>query len=479
MAANQKAKNRIKVIEDNDRIRLRNWSNPMIWSEGEISFLSGLPKVNTQFEPEDWIMKIRSKADKMLRWIQWGGITIAVVMTVLTITIRHRQYKTELEQVRKNTRLEITMAKDQIQKYLQNIHTILRFISLDDEVKAMTRDSHDYIKAIYEDTYESYLLSEIYVIKRDFDGTHPPFMTFEHGDEEQTAEEMHDLESEEWEYKIQIEHIRRFARNPALEAQISSPGELCVDKTGIVYSVPIRSQDQLVGIVAGMIPEENISEILETIGFHERAILVNEQGDTFACKDMDDDTKAWCQSQLEMQEIKEFAKRNKEFKLGKYQIIAAEINTHDGQEWYLAFMYDDEVHLQANGFLGILSRYSISAMLFLLGVTATFLCRNLYKRLMIEENLRQSKEETEKINEQLEKETFVLRQTEKQLQQRDRALLEINRQLGKQRLQKEQANLRLLSKNFSTQISRFRILCILLHTTSENRYEKYPHLPSL
>ena len=35
----------IKVIEDNGRIRLRNWSNFMMWSEGEISFLSGVHDV--------------------------------------------------------------------------------------------------------------------------------------------------------------------------------------------------------------------------------------------------------------------------------------------------------------------------------------------------------------------------------------------------------------------------------------------------
>jgi membrane protein YdbS with pleckstrin-like domain len=70
-------------------------------------------------------MTIRSDVSKALYWIQWSSIAVAVVLTVLTIFICHRQYMVELEEVR--------------EEYLLNIRTILRFISLDDAVVDMTR----------------------------------------------------------------------------------------------------------------------------------------------------------------------------------------------------------------------------------------------------------------------------------------------------------------------------------------------------
>ncbi|KKK68297.1 hypothetical protein LCGC14_2945480, partial [marine sediment metagenome] len=316
------------------------------------------------------------------------------------------QYMAELEQVRDSTQLKMVKVSEHLEEYLRNIRTILRFISLNDDVVSMTRGSHDYIKAIYEDTYERLLLSEVYVIKRDFDGTHRPFMTFEHGDEEHTVEELHDLESEEYEHETQVKQIQRFVQNPALEVQISSPGELCVSKSGVVYSVPVRSQGELVGIVAGMIPEENISEVLETIDCHEMVLLFNEQGDSFTCQDMDEQTRAWCRAQLSKQGLGELLKgRRESSEVGKYHVTVTEVNFDDGQEWYLVFMHDEAAHLQTHGLSGILSRYSVSAIVFLLSITATLLCRSLHKRFMVEENLRQAKEETEEINEELIKTT--------------------------------------------------------------------------
>ncbi|MBW7992815.1 MAG: PAS domain S-box protein [Planctomycetes bacterium] len=365
-------------------------------------------------------MIIRSDTSKTFHWIQWSSVAVTVVLTVFAIFICHRQFRVEREEVREYAQLKMTMAKEHIEEYLLNIGTILRFISVHDEVVAMTPDAHDYIEAIYTDTYEQHVLSEIYVIKRDFDGTHRPFMTFEHGDEEHTVEEIHDLESEKYEYETQVEQIRCFAQNPALEAQISSPGKLCVSKTGVVYSVPVRSQGELVGIVAGMIPEENISEILETVDCHEMVLMVNERGDSYVCDDMDEQTRAWFQTQLRAQGVKEFFNGHRElFEVGKYQVTVTEVDILDGQEWYLTFLHDEAAHLQANGFPGILSRYSTATMVFLLGITMSLLCRIWLYRVQ-QEKIRleikaQAAEKLQRLNNQLKKEITERKKTEKKL----------------------------------------------------------------
>lgn len=131
------------------------------------------------------------------------------------------------------------------------------------------------------------------MIKRDFDGTHAPFMTFEHGDEHHEVEELHSLENEEEEYQTQIEHIRHFLQDPALEIQVSTPVKLCVPGEGIVCSVPIRSDGQFMGIVAGMFPLKNIQEILEVVGDHDMVLLTNDHGDIVTCDDMPEEIKDW------------------------------------------------------------------------------------------------------------------------------------------------------------------------------------------
>jgi signal transduction histidine kinase len=370
----------------------------------------------------------------MLHWIQWSSIAFTVVLTVLAIFICHRQYTAELEEVRENTQFKMATAKERVEEYLLNIGTILRFISLHDEVLAMTPDAHDYIKAIYEDTYERHVISEIYVIKRDFDGTHRPFMTFEHGDEEHTVDEMHDLESEKYEYETQVEQIRYLAQNPELEVQISSPGKLCVSKTGVVYSVPVRSQGELVGIVAGMIPEENICEILETVDCHEMVLLVNEKGDSFACEDIDEQTRAWFQTQLQAQGAKEFFNGYRElFEVRNYQVSVADVDIHDGQEWYLAFLHDEAAHLQANGFPNILSRYSTAIMVFLLGLTMSFLCRIWLYRVQQEkvrlEIKAQSAEKLQQLNNQLKMEITERKEAEEKQVELIEQVENINREL--------------------------------------------------
>ncbi|MHC4241607.1 MAG: sensor histidine kinase [Planctomycetota bacterium] len=379
-------------------------------------------------------MIIRSDTSKMLHWIQWSSIAFTVVLTVLAIFICHRQYTAELEEVRENTQFKMATAKERVEEYLLNIGTILRFISLHDEVLAMTPDAHDYIKAIYEDTYERHVISEIYVIKRDFDGTHRPFMTFEHGDEEHTVDEMHDLESEKYEYETQVEQIRYLAQNPELEVQISSPGKLCVSKTGVVYSVPVRSQGELVGIVAGMIPEENICEILETVDCHEMVLLVNEKGDSFACEDIDEQTRAWFQTQLQAQGAKEFFNGYRElFEVRNYQVSVADVDIHDGQEWYLAFLHDEAAHLQANGFPNILSRYSTAIMVFLLGLTMSFLCRIWLYRVQQEkvrlEIKAQSAEKLQQLNNQLKMEITERKEAEEKQVELIEQVENINREL--------------------------------------------------
>jgi len=338
-------------------------------------------------------MTLRIDTNKVLGRIQWSSIVISIAVTVAVVITSHREHVAVLKQVRENAECRMLRSKEHIEEYLLSVGTILRFVSLDDEVQRMTKDSRDYIEAIFDDSYEQHLLSEVYVIKRDFDGTHRPFMTFEQGCLEYNKEATHTAEREKFEYETQIEQIREFALHPELEIQISSPGRLCVNKTGLVYSVPIRYENEFIGIVAGMIPEENICWALNsTITPYEEVVLLNERGDVFACGIPDQQGGASIKAQLKTNGIERLLEGNAELdEVRGYRLIFTEPKICDGHRWCLVFMHNEKAELKANGFPGFVKRYSIAPAVFLLGLIVTLLCRNLRKRLLIEGDLRRAR----------------------------------------------------------------------------------------
>ena len=209
----------------------------------------------------------------------------------------------------------------------------------------MTRDSQDYIQNIFDEHYERNQLSELYVIERDFDGTHRPFMVFEYGENGQTAEETHDLESEEEEYRVQIQQIRNFEADPSLESQISPLIKLCVDKEGFILSLPIRNGDEFMGIAAGMIPQENLSDILESIDCHGIVVMASEYGDFVGSENFDDAIKEWFRAEVLTSQSKEFYKNfYQPFYLDKYYVTSVDVKMVNGQTWHLFFLHAEQAH---------------------------------------------------------------------------------------------------------------------------------------
>ena len=326
--------------------------------------------------------------NKLFGLLQWSSIFIAII-TILFIV---RNYKNDrarvIGQVRNQTQLHVESIQRQLKDYFRDAFSDLLFISLDDEVKVMTRDSQQYIQNIFDEHYERNQLSELYVIERDFDGTHRPFMVFEYGEDGQAVEETHDLESEEEEYDIQIQQIRNFAADPSLEAQISPLVRLCVDEEGFVLSVPIRNGDEFMGITAGMIPQENLSDILELVDCHEIVVVADEYGDLVCSKDSDGAIKEWFRAEVITSQNKEFYKNSSQpFHLDKYYVTSIDVNMVNGKAWHLFFLHDEEAHFDSIGLSSAASGYTPAIIVAFLGIAISLLCHNVRKRCHAEKKL--------------------------------------------------------------------------------------------
>ena len=353
---------------------------------------------------------------KFLHWGRWGSLVAAVLLAALIVSSNSRYRSAVAEQIREQNRLKMESTLEHVEEYLDHVRMYLRFISLDDDVMAMTRDSRNYIQAIYDENYALHNLSEIYVIERDFDGTKPPFMTFEYGTEEHDVEEVHSLENEAEEYRTQIEHIRRFEEDPSLETLISDPVQLCVDAVGLVYSVPIRTEDGLAGIVAGMIPLESITDALERGNFHNMAALANERGNMFGCADLPEQTRAWFQRRFEQHGVRTFFETSEPlFRTGRYTTLWSRADIRGNERWYLAFMYDEGAYFASKGVLGPLAGWGIAGVVILLGTAICALCWALEGRLGADDRL--EKANVQRID-ALETEKHVVQQLD---QERERA----------------------------------------------------------
>lgn len=340
---------------------------------------------------------------KMLNNLRKLSIITAILIAAGIVMIGHRWRKVLVNQVHNQADLEMADVSEHIQEYFVNIAGLLRAISFHEDVKLMNKEPSGYIQAVYEDSYDAHRLSEIYIIRKDFDGTDHPFMTFEVGDEEYEIDEVHSLENEEEEYNVQIEHIRRFAKDSSLQLQISNPVDLCIDKQGIVCSVPIRSEGKFVGIVAGMIPVENVSEVLEVAGNHEMVIMSNERGNFIACADMEPDTLDWFNRQFEKEGISGFYRaKGKDFMFDKYTVSVTNPRMPDANTWYLAFLHQDGAHFASFDKLNSLATYGTAATMILLGFMVNLLCRGLQKRMVVEEALHQANDQAELINSELQ-----------------------------------------------------------------------------
>ena len=315
-----------------------------------------------------------------------GAITVG--LAILAFRSDSRQEEVVRQSIRTENRLKMESTLDHAEEYFGSVYSSLFYISLGPNIQAMDDTAHSHVQALFDHNWEYQRLSEIYVIKRDFDGSRRPFMTFEYETEQRGIEDIHSPERETDEYRIQIQQIRRFTSEPALEAQISPEILLCVEQPGggqargVVYSVPIVSEKELVGIVAAMIPTKKIEAELERGNYDNMVVLANERGDIFGCEDLPDETWAWFEDQFEMKGCAAFfAEAPDAFRVGKWSTLWTPANIRSEQRWWLVFQYDEAAISRATGLGGYTRGWGNAAAILCTGFMLALLVRSIFGRL--------------------------------------------------------------------------------------------------
>ncbi len=324
----------------------------------------------------------RSLAIPLLILAVTGALATLVVLQELADASRLEK-AVEIE-----NELRMQSCSDHIADYFDSVYSTLFFISLDNDVVAMRRDSRDYIQRMYDHQREGKKLVEIYVVERDFRGDKKPFMTFEPGSDEATVQKLHALDREAAEYRTQMTQIRQFDADPSLTVLLSDQIQLCTpdeqDRTepGFVYSVPIRSEGKLVGIVAGMIRAQTIIEILGRGSRHPHALLVSEDGDIQAEARADPPIRDWFQRQFASGGATNFfAKAESKLTVAGQTSLWQVAQLPSAQKWWLIYSYDPKEDPRAASFSGLFGHLLMAGCILLAGGSMAVLAWTLGRRL--------------------------------------------------------------------------------------------------
>lgn len=333
----------------------------------------------------------RSGLRRLFRWTT--AVPVLIVLAAATVAalllLQERQEFAELRaSINEENHLRMQSSLGHVEDYFDAVYSSLLFISLDDDVMALRRNSHHYIQKLYDHQWQNHRLTEVYVVEQGFTGQRPPFMTFERETDRLTVEEVHSLAREADEYRVQIQQLRQFAGNLPIVAELSSEIFLCQPNgaggrsRGYVYSVPIRSSQGLVGLVAGMIQKSTLSELLRQGLNRQVALLVSERGDVVLPEGADPAIEAGLRQEMGARGVGEFfSQAPGSFRLGQWWAHWSSVKIVDAQKWWLVYLHpatDFEAQTLLAGQVGHLT---LAGSLLGLGIALAFQLRSLAKRL--------------------------------------------------------------------------------------------------
>jgi signal transduction histidine kinase len=326
-----------------------------------------------------------------LKWSRWLPLVIIAAMALLSWLVIMQQARAVSllkARIQEENSLRMQSSQEHVSGYLEEVYSILLFISQNEGVIAMRGETRGFIQKLYDHGWENHQLTELYVVERDFRGDRRPFMAFEHEPESSSLSQIHTASREQEEYRAQMEQIQRFSAQPSLRALLSREILLCVPDApgersrGFVYSVPIRSGARLVGIVAGMIRTRTILELLHE-GLHQQvAFLVNEQGDLLLDGNADPGIRQWLQQRFASQSVSGFfGQAPQGLIVGHWIALWTPAKILSGEKWWLVLLYDKDEHLQRSVFTGALGHGALASSLLLAGIALALLVQSMNKRL--------------------------------------------------------------------------------------------------
>ena len=337
--------------------------------------------------PHKWFPLPRRRGLRFLRAAHRlipASIIAASVVAALLVFLLHDYASDQLrERLRQENRMALHSTMEHAEDYFDAVYSTLEFVSQDENIKALRRGSEGFIQRLYDHQWEHHGLAEIYVVQRDFQGDRRPFLTFEHEPETDPANPVHAQARELEEYRVQIQQIREFLANTNLDGLISPELNLCVNDEhgrrarGLVYSVPIHSEEGLTGIVAGMIRSAHLMQAIGRDPVDGVALLANERGEIYAGPRTDPHMVAWFKARFAGGgPAAFFAGAPELFSVDQWVASYTPVKVVSAEKWWLVYLFDEEAALRGRLFFGKGGALVLSAALVMLGLAMAVAARS-------------------------------------------------------------------------------------------------------
>jgi signal transduction histidine kinase len=327
----------------------------------------------------------------LLRWSRLlpPFIVVTTVLLACLLVLREARAVSRLkERIQEENRLRMRSSQEHVGDYLEEVYSIVLFISQNEDVLVMSREARGFIQKLYDHGWDNHQLAEVYVVERDFRGDRRPFMTFEH-EPASSSPHIHVPSREQEEYRAQLEQIQRFSAQPGLRALLSPEILLCVPDAngersrGFVYSVPVWAGDRLSGIVAGMIRTRTILERLHQGLDRQVAFLVNERGELVLDTNADPAIRNWLRQRFVSQDVSGFfAQAPQGVAMDRRIALWTPAKILSGEKWWLVLLCDKDEHLQRSVLAGTLGYGALPVSLLVAGIALAFLVHSLQRRLV-------------------------------------------------------------------------------------------------
>ena len=304
---------------------------------------------------------------------------------------------------------------EQIEEYLHEVYSDLLYIRLDSHVGEMNINSQKLLQSLFDHQWSQNRLTEVCIIDRNLETIIQPYKTYEFGAGGVVPKDIHSFEPDVEEHQIEIEHVQRFISDPTLKAFISDEIMLCTKNpdgskaTGIVFSIPVRLKGELLGIVAGIIPNNRLEAELVQEVHSNMAVLISENGEFFGNPALPNKIRTWFMKAFAENGVANFfANAPKSFQIDQWGSLWSPIQLVSGQQWWISLQYDEQLYLMNAGtgiksklWLGfLLGGFILSILIYLLLKSYEIQVKNLNERNLMKGALIRSEKQYRELVEQ-------------------------------------------------------------------------------
>ena len=222
------------------------------------------------------------------RWLlaigPWATVAAVVLFNVLVVAYERRFRDAMRTQARAAIAADqegaVLQAAEAGHNYLSDVLMELRLIAKLVARSGLQNMPREVLATIARHDIERNRVTEIHVVQRGFTGKKPPIATFELDDDKVNgaARQERSPEAQAGEYAEIVRQMGIYAENPQVASQLSGTLSLRVPKQGQILTASVRRDDELLGLVAAMLPADCESRITARAGPRQRLWIVGTDG---------------------------------------------------------------------------------------------------------------------------------------------------------------------------------------------------------